>query len=166
MKRIEALLRDTTYREYLRRNEEAEHDRVYCHHDWQHCWEVARTALILYLQDPEEVPALHAYTKATAQEIIYAAAFLHDIGRHLEYADPSRDHAKESADLARPLLMKAGFAVDERALVLTAITNHRRGGDDFCGLLYRADKESRPCLTCTVSTACKRFTGRSPSITI
>ena len=52
-----------------------EQDRIFCRHDTTHFLDVARIA---YIENLENGLGL-------AKEEIYAAALLHDIGRHLQY---------------------------------------------------------------------------------
>lgn len=164
MNRIEALLRDAEYLDYVKKNELAERERIYCHHDLDHFWSVARMAWILYLESPQHIPAFTKYDEAAAREILYAAAFLHDIGRFRQYEDTSLDHAAESALLAAPILERYNFSAEEAALVLEAIAYHRVGGEGIRGLLYTADKLSRPCFTCYVQDQCKRWQNTGPKI--
>jgi uncharacterized protein len=131
-------------------------------------WETARAAYILYLSGGVPCPELEALPEEAVQEMIYAAAFLHDIGRFKEYENETLDHGKEGAVLARPLLAEAGFSDAESKLILKAIAHHRKKGDaGFDLLLYRADKESRPCYGCPVLAECKKFSPeKSPVITV
>lgn len=165
MKRVEAILRSPLYQEYIEKIRSWEETRRFCHHDRNHFWEVARTAYIFYLSGETVCPELQAFSAAAVKEMIYAAAFLHDIGRFLEYENRERDHAKESAVLARPLLEEAGFSFEETALILSAIAHHRcRDGIGFDLLLYRADKESRPCYNCPALAECKKFSPEKPPV--
>lgn len=73
--RINRILTHPSYIEYVSQNAEKEQDRVFCHHDMGHFLDVARLAEILNLTE--------AYGQDA--ELIYAAALLHDIGRHIQY---------------------------------------------------------------------------------
>lgn len=154
MKRIEKIVSDPRYQTYCRANQECEQDRIFCKHDMEHFWQVARVAYILYLENRED-PAL---PRGDIKEMLYAAALLHDIGRFREYEDISLDHAHESAVLARPLLESAGFRCEEIEEILRAVENHRRPGPPgLSRLLYDADKLSRPCYTCDALAQCKKY---------
>ena len=92
------------------------------------------------------------------EEIIYAAALLHDIGRGQEYLTGVR-HEEESARLAPPIIRRAGFNDEEEGLIISAIANHRnkecpKGRLD--SIIYRADKLSRPCYYCKASQQCHK----------
>lgn len=165
MKRVETILRSSVYQDYIEKIRCWEENRRFCRHDPKHFWEVARTAYILYLSGEVDCPELKHFSSAAVKEMIYAAAFLHDIGRFLEYENRERDHAEESAVLARPLLVEAGFSVEEIEPVLSAIAHHRRkDGSGFDLLLYRADKESRPCYNCPALAECKKFSPERPPV--
>lgn len=162
MERVGKILRSPQYKAYADRINRFEETRRFCHHDRNHCWETARTAYILYLTGEVSCPELEAFSAEAVREMIYAAAFLHDIGRFREYENEALDHGEEGAVLARPLLAEAGFSDAESKLIRKAIAHHRRKGDaGFDLLLFRADKESRPCYDCPVLAECKKF---SPDI--
>lgn len=59
------------------------------------------------------------------QEILIAAALLHDIGRPDELQDPSLDHALISAYLAEGILKGSGFPDDKIKQVIHSIDSHR-----------------------------------------
>ncbi|HMM07088.1 MAG TPA: HD domain-containing protein [Clostridiales bacterium] len=162
------LLRSPQYKEYMDQISRCEETRRFCRHDRNHCWETARTAYILYLTGEVPCGELESFSPEAAKEMIYAAAFLHDIGRFKEYADEALDHSVEGAVLARPLLFEAGFSDAESRLILKAIAHHRKkDGAGFDLLLYRADKESRPCYDCPVLAECKKFSPeKQPVITV
>ena len=90
-------------------------------------------------------------------ELIYAAALLHDIGRHIQY-ETGEDHALVSARMAPAILKDCGFMQEEAEQIVSAIATHRlaevRDRKDLNGLLYRADKLSRPCYCCKQESAC------------
>lgn len=163
MQRVEIILRSSIYQDYVEQIRRREETRRFCRHERNHFWETARTAYILYLSGEVACPELEPFAPEAVKEMIYAAAFLHDIGRFLEYDDPSKDHAEESAVLARPLLVEAGFSNAEIPLILKAIAHHRlKHGEGFDLLMYRADKESRPCYDCPALGACKKFSAEHP----
>ena len=168
MTRVGMLLHSPQYKEYLDQINRFEETRRFCRHDRNHCWETARTAYILYATGEVPCGEFEAFSPEATQEMIYAAAFLHDIGRFKEYEDEALDHSEEGAVLARPLLFEAGFSDAESKLILKAIAHHRRKGEaGFDLLLYRADKESRPCYDCPVLAECKKFSPeKQPVITV
>ena len=163
MKRVEYILSTPAYKDYVEQIRRREETRRFCRHERNHFWETARTAYILYLSGEVPCPELEPFAPEVVKEMIYAAAFLHDVGRFLEYDDPSLDHAVESEILARPLLAEAGFSHEEMPLILSAIAHHRKkDGVGFDLLLYRADKESRPCYDCPALGDCKKFSAEHP----
>ena len=156
-------MNSTVYQQYTEEIRRREETRRFCVHDAHHFWEVARVGYILYLSGEVDCPEWENHSATAVKEMIYAAAFLHDIGRFLEYDDPRKDHSRESAVLARPLLTEAGFSDEEIFLIEKAIAHHRTAGTSgFDLLLYRADKESRPCCTCPVLKECKKFSAEHP----
>ncbi len=153
MERLDRILRHPLYQKYVMANEEAEVDRPFCHHDMGHFLDVARIGRILNL---EEGLGLNV-------ELLYAAALLHDIGRHVQYADGT-PHEIASARLAPQILEDCGFALEERELILEAILSHRDKSvaeeKSLRGLLYRADKASRPCFACKMEGTCNWKNGK------
>ena len=91
------------------------------------------------------------------QELIYAAALLHDCGRWRQYEDGT-PHEKASAQIAPQILVECGFAEEERESILAAIRGHRNPKSaeaaGLTGLLYRADKLSRSCFSCKAKAEC------------
>lgn len=147
MKRINCILNHKKYQQYLAQNEKAEASRQFCLHDMGHFLDVARLAVILnktegYGQD---------------KELIYAAALLHDIGRWMQYQDGT-PHEQASEALSGEILTDCGFGGSEKRDILRAILDHRNGevreAKTLSGLLYRADKLSRPCFACKVKNEC------------
>ncbi|MDD6203000.1 MAG: HD domain-containing protein [Lachnospiraceae bacterium] len=145
MERINRILHHPDYQNYLEENIAAEKDRVFCRHNMEHFLAVARIAMLLNLQENLQIE----------QEIVYAAAILHDIGRFKQYREQI-PHELASAKLALPILKDCGFSDEEIAYILDAITAHRRneGADNLADLLYRADKMSRDCFACPAKAAC------------
>ncbi|MBP3603187.1 MAG: HD domain-containing protein [Lachnospiraceae bacterium] len=147
MKRINQILELDSYRKYLKKNEKAEEDRKFCHHDMAHFLDVARIAMILNEKEDYGIE----------EEFIYAAALLHDIGRWKQYKDGT-PHEEASAELAPEILAKCGFSPEEISVIVTAISHHRNSkimdDKDLNGLLYRADKLSRPCFACKEEKNC------------
>ena len=147
MERIQAIINHSLYREYLNKIKDCEKDRKFCKHDYVHFLNVARLATILKLKED----------LTTTQELIYAAAMLHDIGRHIQY-ETGEDHATASGRLAPEILKDAGFTENETVVIVDAILNHRneavREEKNLRGILYRADKLSRECYFCEMEAFC------------
>lgn len=147
MIRVNKILEDKEYKEQLGRNEEAEKERIFCHHDMGHFLDVARIAMILNKKE----------NYAIEEELIYAAALLHDIGRWMQYRD-GIPHEQASADIAPGILINCGFDKEERDMILKAIRMHRNDDvkyeKNLSGLLYCADKLSRACFSCKAQEQC------------
>lgn len=128
--------------------EAAELDRKFCRHNIVHFLDVARLAKILNMEEQIGVE----------EELIYAAALLHDIGRMKQYEDGT-PHEQESARIAPEILKDCGFSEKETTVIVEAILKHRTEAaaeeKNLNGLLYRADKLSRSCYFCKVSDECK-----------
>ena len=96
--------------------------------------------------------------RGLSKESIYAAALLHDIGRHLQYLEGT-PHQEASAALAAEILPACGFqrTRDERdpgghpGPPLSRRSGRKKAS---VGYLYRADKASRNCLACPAEPAC------------
>lgn len=148
MERLNSILRDPYFLENIRRTNEREKDRVFCRHGLDHLADAARVLYILVLEEGIEV----------SKETAYTAAFLHDLGRWVEY-DTGSDHAKDSAAIAERLLDRHGYGGSEKEVILLAIRGHRVKGSEgiLTDAMYRADKLSRPCITCSSLALCKRF---------
>lgn len=148
MERLNAIIRDPFFIENLRKTNEREKERIFCRHGLDHLIDAARVLYILVLEDRLEV----------SRETAYAAAFLHDLGRWVEY-DTGRDHAEASAELSERLLDEHGFKGTEKEIILLAIRGHRVKGavGILTDAMYRADKLSRPCMNCLSISMCKRF---------
>lgn len=148
MTRINRLLTDPDFLAYLENTKECEADRVYCRHDLTHALDVARIAYVLCLEE----------TAGLDKELVFAAALVHDLGRWMEYRD-SIPHDAAGVHLAEGLLKKSGFGDHEIGAILEAIGRHRDGGgaSALSGLLYRADKLSRNCVSCATIGTCKHF---------
>ncbi|MGN0131146.1 MAG: HD domain-containing protein [Lachnospiraceae bacterium] len=148
MKRVQKILQHPLYKKYVQRIAECEKEREFCGHDMVHFLDVARIAMLLNLEENK---------KPIRKDWIYGAALLHDIGRFVQYADGT-DHAKASAELAPEILRDCGYSREETEIITEAIANHRnkkiKDGSDLKGILYRADKASRPCYGCLMEPAC------------
>ena len=109
--------------------------------------DVARLAWIFNLEANQEI----------SKERIYAAALLHDIGRHIQYENGT-PHQIAGLPIAEQILTDCGFYPEEMKEILYAIENHRNKEmlkrDDLAGILYRADKMSRCCFGCRAEKEC------------
>lgn len=147
MDRVNRILKHNLFIEKLSRNMTAEADRRFCRHDMAHFLDVARIAMIINLQEKTEISG----------ELIYAAALLHDIGKHRQYEE-GIPHEQASALIARGILRDCGFDDKETDVITDAILEHRNSGvipeQNLRGLLYRADKASRPCFGCRAAEDC------------
>ncbi|MGN0585094.1 MAG: glutamate ligase domain-containing protein [Ruminococcus sp.] len=147
MERVNKICAHSLWRSYVEKNNELEIERIFCRHDISHFLDVARLAYIENLERSLKI----------SKELIYAAALLHDIGRHLEYLE-GIPHDKASVMLAGDILKDCGFDLQEQNEIITAIAQHRNAEtakrDDLAGLIYRADKKSRPCLFCKSEKLC------------
>ncbi|OLS01902.1 HD domain-containing protein [Tissierella creatinophila] len=148
MDRINCLLEDAEFLMFLKKNEELEVERVFCHHDITHFLDVCRIAMIINCERELNID----------KELIYAAGLLHDIGRWVEYTT-GKDHAIASAQLAEAILKRCQFTDIEIKEITLAIISHRDKEHitDLSSLLYEADKASRPCFNCNAKNKCKRF---------
>lgn len=148
MKRLNQLLNREEYQKAQSEILELEQDRIYCGHGRAHFADVARIAYILALEED-----LHL-----DKEIVYATAFLHDIGRAYEYRGEC-SHESGSVLMALNLLPECGFSEEEIETIVSAIATHRDKKSVKKGtlgaILYRADKLSRDCLYCGAKETCK-----------
>lgn len=147
MDRVNRILANEKYKIHLEKINTAEEDRLFCCHNMSHFLDVARIAMQLNLEDGLGI----------TKELIYATALLHDIGRHVQYADGT-PHEKASALLAPEILTECGYEEEEQGAVLEAIGNHRNkeiaSQKSLSGIIYRADKLSRPCFSCKMEQEC------------
>lgn len=149
--RINEMLGLAEFQQHMSMIEEIETDRVFCRHGFDHALAVARISYAYLLEQGEGL----------AKEVVYAAAFLHDVGRWVEY-QTGEDHAEASARLAVPLLRKCRYEEPEIALIIQAIREHRRHqGEDQSALgraLALADNWARDCRNCQVRSSCHKYT--------
>ena len=151
MEIVEKILEHPTYIRYMKLNYEAEKDRLFCRHDLQHAFDVARVAYIMNLEKK----------LAIKKEVIYAAALLHDIAKWKQY-QYKVDHALEGAILAKEILEDVEIGKEDAEEILDAIKTHRRKNLQKSSLgivLYESDKVCRPCVFCKSIDECNRFTG-------
>jgi putative nucleotidyltransferase with HDIG domain len=148
MDRIDKILKHDLFLQHLEKNNMAEAERRFCRHNMVHFLDVARIAWIYNLE--EEL--------AIDREIVYAAALLHDMGKHIQYENGT-PHEETGSAIAAKILPDCGFSAKETALITDAILNHRNGAvrdeKSLRGILYRADKASRACFACPVERECK-----------
>ncbi len=147
MDRIDKILKHDLFIENLEKNKAAEADRCFCRHDMAHFLDVARIGMIINLEEKLEIP----------KSLVYGAALLHDIGKHRQYGE-GIPHEQASADIAPKILRECGFDEKETRVIVEAILRHRdseaAGETNLTGLLYRADKASRPCFACEAERDC------------
>ena len=97
------------------------------------------------------------------QEWIYAAALLHDCGKHEQYEN-GIPHEQASARIAPEILKACGFNDEETGVIVTAISKHRdpeaAKEKNLNGILYRADKASRACFACDAEKDCNWKDGK------
>lgn len=127
--------------------EKEEKNRIFCRHDMNHFLDVARLMMILNVKEGLKI----------SDDMIYAVALLHDIGRHLQYRK-GIGHEISSAQIAPLILADCRFSKDEEQQILEAILKHRNTKTsvekNLNGLLYRADKMSRACFCCKAESIC------------
>lgn len=147
MERIQKILQNELYREYIAKIEMCEKNRVFCRHNSVHFLDVARLGWILNLEKGLGIE----------KEYIYAAALLHDIGRFVQY-ETGEDHAVVSGRLAPEILATCGYTPEEVELINSAIITHRNakviGKNNLNEIIYKADKLSRGCYFCKVEADC------------
>jgi putative nucleotidyltransferase with HDIG domain len=148
MDRINKILKHDLFLYHLDMNNKAEADRKFCRHNMAHFLDVARIAWIY----------CHEENLALDREIVYAAALLHDMGKHIQNEDGT-PHEKAGGAIAEKILSDCGFSGKETNLITDAILNHRnrdiRNEKSLRGILYRADKASRACFACPAEKECK-----------
>ena len=74
MERVNRILKNHTYQDCLQQIYRLEAGRIFCGHDMTHFLDVARLAYIFNLEENLQIE----------KERIYAAALLHDVGRHIQ----------------------------------------------------------------------------------
>lgn len=155
MNRINQIFQHPVYQEHFQALQEAEKERIFCNHTMSHFLDVARLMYIRCLEEKAEL----------SRDLIYAAAFLHDIGR-FEQIRSGVPHDQASAELSERILPECGFSEAEIAPIVYAILSHRQSvcrdteqeGSFMAKLLarylYDADKKCRCCFSCPVSEEC------------
>ena len=159
MKRIERLISDAVYQEYLHRNLEAQTEERLCGYDLSHHFDVARIIYILVLERNELnyfVRDAELNGRLAAKEVLYAAGLLHDIGYWQEHEE-GEDHAVVGALLAKDILLRVGFDEKETRIICRAIFEHRYINQEMSFLgerLLRADNLARNCSMCEFLVDC------------
>lgn len=167
MERINKIIKNKTYLEYIDKIKFYERDRKFCRHDSVHFLDVCRLAEIEWLNfclnmrnnrnGKNEIGDSVREHSDRIREFIYAAGLLHDIGRWQEYEN-GICHETASGQLAVPILEECGFDKDEIEEITEAILNHRNNDIKeqmtLSGFLYRGDKKSRPCYLCEAESDC------------
>lgn len=153
MEKIGKILKHDLFIECLSKNETAEKDRIFCRHNMTHFLDVARIGRIINAEEGLGIDV----------ELIYAAALLHDIGKHLQYAE-GVPHELASARLASGILADCGFERKETDVIIDAIRVHRDENSanekNLRGILYRSDKLSRACFCCPAEGRCNWKDGK------
>lgn len=147
MDKVNSILNNNRFNEYLMKNQEWEINRKFCCHDLQHFMNVARIAYIMVLENKINID----------KEIVYGAALLHDIGRWMQYQDGT-PHEIASYKLADDILNECNYKQEEKTIILNAILNHRNEKSEkitFNYIFYLSDKLSRECFSCTALDECK-----------
>lgn len=148
MSRVNQILEHEDYICYMEKIDVLEKERLFCKHGFEHGLNVARIVYAYLLEKGELF---------LPKESVYASAFLHDIGRWVEY-ETGEDHAEASARLALPLLQACSFSSDDIQVILKGIREHRRlpeGSLTLLGVaLALADDWARDCRHCSVQALC------------
>lgn len=146
MERYQKVATHKKVNEYVDKIAHSEKGRIFCHHDWDHFLAVARIAYIFVLEQKLDI----------SKDIVYATAFLHDIGKEAQYKR-GIPHEIESAILAEGILKDCGYKEEEIKMITGAILHHRvydEENEEFEKIIYRADKLSRPCKGCKARDLC------------
>lgn len=153
MNRIDKILKHDLFLYHLRENNTAEAERRFCRHNIVHFLDVARIGWILILEENLEID----------KEWIYAAALLHDCGKHIQYTEGT-PHEIAGGEIAPTILKDCGFDDNETAVIVDAILTHRDISVaeelNLRGILYRADKASRACFFCEAEKDCNWKDGK------
>lgn len=144
MKRVNDILNNEIYKNYLHRLDKYEENREFCKHDIDHFLAMARIAYIMVLEEGLN------YSK----EVIYSIGLLHDIGRVLEYEN-GISHHEASIEISKEILKDIQFSNEEKESILKAIENHRsEQNDQLSNIIYKSDKLSRNCYKCKAIKDC------------
>jgi len=147
MDKLNDILNNPQFRRCLKIISNHEKNRIFCKHGTPHLESVANIALKLNKLEGLNIDP----------EIIYAAAYLHDIGR--SDTKSGVPHAHASVKLAKPILEQADFSEDEITLIIKAIRHHSEqesaSAEGLVRILYLADVKSRNCSICKAKAKCK-----------
>lgn len=145
--RLDKIYQNDQYQRLLNQLKVFEKDRMYCRHNEEHFLAVARIAYEKCLE--QAIPV--------SKELLYCAAFLHDIGKGDQY-QKGIPHEIASEKYAREILRTEGFSQKEMDIICKLILDHRKGPenerDALSTVFYQADKKSRNCFCCPVSDSC------------
>ncbi len=147
--RYTQILSNKLYKETLNAIVLAETDRRFCKHGTDHLVSTARIAYILALENRLDIP----------KDLIYAAAFLHDLGRLAKYRT-GESHSKAGAKLAAVILSECGYSEKETELISEAILSHGHESPEpekcrtLGDVLQKADTLSRLCFECEAYNEC------------
>ncbi len=101
-------------------------------HGWPHVKRVERLCILLSKAEKKNVD----------MEILRVAALLHDVAKHLEKEDNSKDHGETGASMARDFLKTISFSEEKISLVSRAIRVHTHREEPSsveAEILYDAD---------------------------
>jgi len=144
---INRIIKHPKYINYYNQIMKLEESRIFCHHDLTHFLDVARIGYIRILEDQVQI----------SKEDIYIVALLHDIGRHEQYLN-GEPHEQASARLCVEILKDLDVSNSKIKEYQKAIGNHRnkliKDQMDLSAYLYRGDKASRPCHSCSQEKNC------------
>jgi uncharacterized protein len=147
MEQVNRILNNSLYLSCIKKIEELEQDRIYCKHNMEHFMDVARIAYIINLENNLLID----------KKLIYATALLHDVGRHEQYLYQT-PHEEAGSRISKKILEQCDFLEEEIEIIADAILSHRdRKVTEYMnlnGIIYKADKLSRPCFTCKANETC------------
>ena len=144
MKRVNDVLNHDVFKQLIAKIEAYEIEREFCRHNMDHFMTVARIAYIIALEENMDIK----------KDIIYTTGLLHDIGRVKQYEE-GVDHHIAGVSVAKEILDELEFEDEEKAMILSAIGNHKNGGpSDLENIIYRSDKLSRECFKCKAIEEC------------
>ncbi|MGH4121650.1 MAG: HD domain-containing protein [Clostridium sp.] len=150
--KINIIIENHSFQYNLKNIENLEKQREFCKHDMQHFLDVARLMYIINLENTLNIP----------KHMIYAAALLHDIGRGEEYENGT-PHNTSSVEIASNILKQCNYDIEEIDEIIEAIGNHRNNTEkpnSLSYILYKCDKLSRNCASCSATYDCKWPVGK------
>ena len=146
LRRADNIMKNELFISAVRSIKEHEADRIYCCHGVEHLLDVARVGWRIAYERGYDLK----------EDIIYAAALVHDIGRAMEYEDGTQ-HDQGSVIYASKILPECGYNEEETAQIVMAVAAHRmeNSGMPLSEVLYEADKKTRLCFMCEARKTCK-----------